>query len=112
HPSSPSSPPLLSASLLSISRPRRNGERRSSPTRRTSDLDKGEGRQRFEHRYFDRLAEAGLLALVQRHGDRVGDGQARHLVGDEGDRKGTRLNSRHVKISDAVYRLEKKKRRG
>src|SRR5690606_41702735 len=46
-----------------------------------------------------------VVALLVRHeGDGVG-------VGAEGDRKSTRLNSSHVKISYAVFCLKKKKKK-
>src|SRR5699024_12077555 len=91
---------------------------RSSPTRRSSDLDEQrradrhaggqlvharQGVRRAPHRH--RRAEQ-----VQRPAD---DGGGEQDGGDHGsDRKSTRLNSSHVSISYAVFCLKKKIRSG
>jgi len=48
---------------------------------------------------------AGLTAIVTGAGSGIGLEVARKL----NDRKSTRLNSSHIKISDAVFGLKKKK---
>src|SRR5690606_42002384 len=92
----------------------------SFPTRRSSDLGPQRRRHRFE-KYLG-LAAAGN-AIEQRHPEAVdierGDAVQRlllvrrqrshHGVGIGRDRKSTRLNSSHVKISYAVFCLKKKK---
>src|SRR5690606_41667663 len=98
-------------------RPRR---RRPSPTRRSSDLlehgagaDEGlllDALERDLRRLDLRLQR--LDAGARRHqrlpgGDRGVDGGAPRLL--QLDRKSTRLNSSHVKISYAVFCLKKKK---
>src|SRR5690606_34781162 len=65
----------------------------------------------------DRLGDAVDSALEgvrgQRRRGEVVLGVADHVVeGCEGDRKSTRLNSSHVKISYAVFCLKKKKKKG
>src|SRR5690606_41884140 len=93
----------------------------SFPTRRSSDLPRraaglraGEPRALHAHHALDAVARRGVRALAG-HGDRLG-GVARrgsrrgapHLALEAaarpagGDRKSTRLNSSHVKISYAV----------
>src|SRR5436305_7776522 len=55
------------------------------------------------------IAETGALGVGRFPGDRgvsVFDGPA--VVGPDGDRKSTRLNSSHVRISYAVFCLKKK----
>src|ERR1039457_7346817 len=50
--------------------------------------------------------------LVERHAPRPGDGEHddfRDVLGPDGDRKSTRLNSSHLVISYAVFCLKKKK---
>src|SRR5690606_40250535 len=98
-----------------------HGGRRSLPTRRSSDLAFGRGEQAVL------LHERGdvPLRLADRHDEaRVGEelaqvGQTRDVVVALGeiarpaaqrqeDRKSTRLNSSHVKISYAVSCLKKK----
>src|SRR5690606_39618596 len=77
--------------------------RHSFPTRRSSDLQ--QGRFRMDHLHATATATGGGF-----DNDRVAD-----LLGDaQGflrilDRKSTRLNSSHVKISYAVFCLKKKK---
>src|SRR5690606_42047328 len=68
----------------------------SFPTRRSSDLGGG-----FAHRFLRRAA--GHLS------EREGAGRAA-LAHPKIDRKSTRLNSSHVKISYAVFCLKKKKK--
>src|SRR5690606_39792735 len=53
----------------------------------------------------------GPLGDDQRFGEIV-DGVLAHQVAGEEDRKSTRLNSSHVKISYAVFCLKKKKSKG
>src|SRR5690606_41548544 len=92
-----------------------------SPTRRSSDLDEPTrgldygAKQRLGHALRD-LAAGGTTVLLATHdvelaaevADRVvilADGE---VVTDGPDRKSTRLNSSHVKISYAVFCLKKK----
>src|SRR5690606_41342507 len=97
------------------------GVSRSFPTRRSSDLGDvqgdpaaagvaeaqlpGQGLQAHQG-VFDR----GVSAEAAGQGFLAAAGQAKHpgMTG-EGDRKSTRLNSSHVKISYAVFCLKKKK---
>src|SRR5690606_41483641 len=90
---------LLSLFFLSSSGAHR--DLHSFPTRRSSDLGRGPrtarhlGEVRRRHRCRD---------------GRAGDGQHRlRLPSQQADRKSTRLNSSHVKISYAVFCLKKKK---
>src|SRR5690606_41644384 len=60
------------------------------------------------------LGQAPVAVLVAQYGGAVGDGAQLFLVRDariprrqRGDRKSTRLNSSHVKISYAVFCLNK-----
>src|SRR5690606_41586555 len=88
------------------------------PTRRSSDL--GARLQRYEPEWLDTLAAAGEVrwAGVQPLGQR--DGRIALYLADQmsmllpprtgEDRKSTRLNSSHVKISYAVFCLKKKNR--
>src|SRR5690606_41836399 len=79
----------------------------SFPTRRSSDLDaRGDGVGRDCGGVRDRAAPERLAAAA--HSD-VGSRWSPR--GAAGDRKSTRLNSSHVKISYAVFCLKKKKRR-
>src|SRR5690606_42128594 len=73
----------------------------SFPTRRSSDLGEGGAVHRFLHpeTLGDSLGEGGFAGPQIPH-----EGQQNHL-----DRKSTRLNSSHVKISYAVFCLKKKK---
>src|SRR5690606_41891755 len=110
-PRSPLPPDLYSYS------PRAHPHLHSFPTRRSSDLEKG----------LDVFADA--IDVLQRRGVPhkvvvIGEGPAREwfesrlpdasFVGFQGgedlDRKSTRLNSSHVKISYAVFCLKKKKK--
>src|SRR5690606_35755683 len=69
---------------------------------------------RFDHQVgVDRRSDA---IFAQRRADHRADGQVGHVMvvhdiemHDVGDRKSTRLNSSHVKISYAVFCLKKKK---
>src|SRR5690606_40968566 len=90
----------------------------SVPTRRSSDLDYAGGVRREKPALVDAAVphpDRGLLAdraaAVQQRGAHhhsgVGGGAGRHPVTP--DRKSTRLNSSHVKISYAVFCLKKKK---
>src|SRR5690606_40350091 len=84
----------------------------SFPTRRSSDLaGPARGRQRagrpghqVDGRGFARPAPPRVLGGLELRARHV----ARHR--DAEDRKSTRLNSSHVKISYAVFCLKKKKR--
>src|SRR5690606_42092444 len=82
----------------------------SFPTRRSSDLDRRQrrgGGSRVHRRARD---QAGGRLHRRRLGPR---GQAHGPCRrDRLDRKSTRLNSSHVKISYAVFCLKKKKNRG
>src|SRR5690606_40913140 len=81
----------------------------SFPTRRSSDLQRPEAGTEVE------VAHARLGAVAVGHVD-VGDvlGRLANRGRDVGlldvDRKSTRLNSSHVKISYAVFCLKKKKK--
>src|SRR5690606_41262920 len=86
----------------------------SFPTRRSSDLGRARGRGRpgddrgLPGRYRGQRRGGGGADGCNLGGREARDEQ---LAGDElGDRKSTRLNSSHVKISYAVFRLKKKKR--
>src|SRR5690606_41155787 len=76
----------------------------SFPTRRSSDLTEPVAR-------FGAKSDTGVLdrflSPAGRRGERVGD--LVRAIGPE-DRKSTRLNSSHVKISYAVFCLKKKKK--
>src|SRR5690606_42060140 len=90
----------------------------SFPTRRSSDLL--EGRQRIKAAAHGLLA---LVALVARTRaflvlvlvdlpvvlDHIVAAGIQRLVVEDADRKSTRLNSSHVKISYAVFCLKKKR---
>src|SRR5207249_6175545 len=91
----------------------------SSPTRRSSDLGDGEGGPGR-----DRVVSGGMKLLLQAQNLRSGygemeilhgvsmtleEGEMVALIGPNGDRKSTRLNSSHVSISYAVFCLKKKK---
>src|SRR5690606_41709596 len=102
--------------LLSIRRYAYHRALHSFPTRRSSDLKE---RQRGEGQQVVALVPAGAQARVgirqqreDEHGQQAeGEGQAPERKGNavEQDRKSTRLNSSHVKISYAVFCLKKKK---
>src|SRR5690606_41420930 len=110
--------PLSLFRLPSLSRSPPPRPLHSFPTRRSSDLSFYARRavtqvpadQAREDR--GRAGEAGEAAL----GDRAMVRAAQHMKahparsGREQDRKSTRLNSSHVKISYAVFCLKKKKR--
>src|SRR5690606_41470051 len=84
-----------------------------SPTRRSSDLAgrRGTAAQQRLRRGQDgcpaaeQLQQHGVATLLARV--RIGAVEQQPL--DAGDRKSTRLNSSHVKISYAVFCLKKKK---
>src|SRR5690606_41725746 len=80
----------------------------SFPTRRSSDLGEGGHREQQRPRRVRLLVEEGSQG--QRHGEVPGRVDEDHL-GEEVDRKSTRLNSSHVKISYAVFCLKKKNSR-
>src|SRR5690606_40649507 len=88
---------------------------RSFPTRRSSDLHGGG--DRADEAEARRDGAAGELRRGERERDfaglvraRSGDGEPAPRGGaGAGDRKSTRLNSSHVKISYAVFCLKKKK---
>src|SRR5690606_42107478 len=80
------------------------------PTRRSSDLDGvTEGHRAAADVHLLRL-DAGELGAGHRHaGERLVDLPEIDVAGLQGeDRKSTRLNSSHVKISYAVFCLKKK----
>src|SRR5690606_40947430 len=97
------------------------GERPSSPTRRSSELiqDKREGGVGEVHAEIVRagrdtlrpgaaLADLGVGRIPgfgEVEGERLLDRPQRRARGVERDRKSTRLNSSHVKISYAVFCL-------
>src|SRR5215475_15600644 len=69
----------------------------------------GPARQdRCDGNLFDLLVEARHQQVE--HGVMRGIRRARQRIGREQDRKSTRLNSSHVKISYAVFCLKKKKK--
>src|SRR5690606_39936160 len=90
------------------------------PTRRSSDLDDDVLHAERHHGELDGRRHAAVHLAIGRHdvADVTGDEQiARRALGDQlgndprigtGDRKSTRLNSSHVKISYAVFCLKKK----
>src|SRR5690606_41924358 len=110
--------PLLSLCTLFPQCPRCRCRLPSFPTRRSSDLERGRVRERLARDVVDDLRVDVL--------ERAEDGHARTLGGtghlpantelallpafDLEDRKSTRLNSSHVKISYAVFCLKKKKK--
>src|SRR5690606_41088159 len=73
----------------------------SFPTRRSSDL-RGGGVEQGQQRVADELHDRAAVVENARHPGRVV--AVEHLQ----DRKSTRLNSSHVKISYAVFCLKKK----
>src|SRR5690606_41853342 len=76
----------------------------SFPTRRSSDLLFGAGCQPGDDAHVALGGAQGIGVLGQ-----PAAAHALELVGILGDRKSTRLNSSHVKISYAVFCLKKKK---
>src|SRR5690606_41670322 len=87
---------------------------RASPTRRSSDLPLGERRERLEAAAVAVRTATGLPA--ERSADVARWARDAELLLREreesraaGDRKSTRLNSSHVKISYAGFCLKKKK---
>src|SRR5690606_39849554 len=93
----------------------------SSPTRRSSDLKAAyvllAGSVDFSMReldYFSRWIGRGndVVIVSERFGERLlgylnlTDSRYWHMVHDGSDRKSTRLNSSHVKISYAVFCLK------
>src|SRR5690606_41125709 len=104
--SHPSPPPLLLTSL---------------PTRRSSDLGRPRHGRRLPGRPRLAALECARAAVRAAARDLGPDGGVRHARrneqrqrvapcrrADAGDRKSTRLNSSHVKISYAVFCLKKK----
>src|SRR5690606_39467456 len=109
--------PAVSCLLCSLSASAAGRALRSFPTRRSSDLDVAERLARLAGEVVEDVAgdQAALL-----DGDRGEAGERLAgllfevgLVADDEhlgvDRKSTRLNSSHVKISYAVFCLKKKK---
>src|SRR5207302_10252524 len=99
--------------LFSFYCPRPSPPLHSFPTRRSSDLyDAGLSADRAPDRPHQRAARRhrGVGGVV--HAIRRGGRRRRHQRGREipRDRKSTRLNSSHVKISYAVFCLKKKKK--
>src|SRR5690606_40000013 len=93
---------------------------RSFPTRRSSDLERGNltvAQSWFRDSEQGILTADGTAARIvidrstfSRLGTCEGSGGCAHSIytGEYGDRKSTRLNSSHVKISYAVFCLKKK----
>src|SRR5690606_41566846 len=82
----------------------------SFPTRRSSDLRLRALGALFPHeleQVVDGNVLIGAQPWIQASDHDQGAGEARHRFG-RGDRKSTRLNSSHVKISYAVFCLKKK----
>src|SRR5690606_41307287 len=81
----------------------------SFPTRRSSDLSRKEhvGRRLCDLE-LDRRFQAQVTRLRRADLDMIPSDDTRLELGD---RKSTRLNSSHVKISYAVFCLKKKRRR-
>src|SRR5690606_42080980 len=77
------------------------------PTRRSSDLDPVVGRDPDRHRLFLGPSGAHRGEDLQRVAHPVLKAAAVFIFADV-DRKSTRLNSSHVKISYAVFCLKKK----
>src|SRR5690606_41782570 len=104
---------LLYSIFCSLYRPQR--VLHSFPTRRSSDLCQPFSRQANVSldsiRVDEAAADFGFSARIPCVGLRVPDGQSCGIVfaRSRGDRKSTRLNSSHVKISYAVFCLKKKK---
>src|SRR5690606_41606055 len=89
----------------------------SFPTRRSSDLDPGACRMRLARVYgkltlgrkLEELKPGSLLICEALDEASLADQQAAGLQLLELDRKSTRLNSSHVKISYAGFCLKKKR---
>src|SRR5690606_41885873 len=83
----------------------------SFPTRRSSDLNVGTPRRyslgRLDHSAIPEIPLRSLRGGVAWDEEVEPNGLAAHCVSS--DRKSTRLNSSHVKISYAVFCLKKKK---
>src|SRR5690606_41873663 len=96
---------FLRLSLVFCCTPLDHRDRPSFPTRRSSDLPAGDDGipDRGLH-----PGGAGLVLLSQGRVEPLGEGAAQELLVLEEDRKSTRLNSSHVKISYAVFCLKKK----
>src|SRR5690606_40382393 len=97
-------PPCCSSSSFSASRDHR--ALHSFPTRRSSDLH---GPERQVEGHEERLGQADQERGVERSHERSHASDDHHHE-DDRDRKSTRLNSSHVKISYAVFCLKKKKK--
>src|SRR5690606_41667390 len=95
------SPPLFSSSGSGAPR-----DLHSFPTRRSSDLFCAlRVRGQRDHEHAVAVGERGVEQWAERFEPRVRRGGDRVRT----DRKSTRLNSSHVKISYAVFCLKKKK---
>src|SRR5690606_41913776 len=79
----------------------------SFPTRRSSDLDNGTSSPRWRSCVGNR--KRASLGTIHRAGQANAERLRRELQRAPADRKSTRLNSSHVKISYAVFCLKKKK---
>src|SRR5690606_40208004 len=65
----------------------------------------------YKHRYFNAIAcKLNLAAIRDRAAAPSCEMSLEHLARKSRDRKSTRLNSSHVKISYAVFCLKKKKK--
>src|SRR5207302_9398912 len=105
-------PPPLSYHLFFRHVPAHHLALHSFPTRRSSDL----ARRQVDHQVIELAPLHVVQEVAQRLGQhrpppdhrltRLEDGAERHQ-----DRKSTRLNSSHVKISYAVFCLKKKKKK-
>src|SRR5690606_41649327 len=87
----------------------------SFPTRRSSDLPGGPGHRRAQwdvggHPVRD-LPHPGFLLPGQKMVPQTQNNNGRFPARDTPDRKSTRLNSSHVKISYAVFCLKKKRKK-
>src|SRR5690606_41418048 len=93
---------------------RRRRDLHSFPTRRSSDLDQAhhgpiENQLGIQLRHVRIPGKQGLAKHI--HQDTAEQRYETHPQGHvEADRKSTRLNSSHVKISYAVFCLKKKKK--
>src|SRR5690606_39517747 len=84
----------------------------SFPTRRSSDLVEEHHRVGPAPHLLRQLPAFLVAHIAGRRTDEPGHGVALHVLGHvQGDRKSTRLNSSHVKISYAVFCLKKKKKK-
>src|SRR5690606_42155173 len=107
---------LVPMSVYFLQRYRPHRDLHSFPTRRSSDLDFGLGRADDHQVNFCVRIACQRLSDKRQHEVHVADPfvvandqDAPDLVWAKADRKSTRLNSSHVKISYAVFCLKKKR---